>query len=145
MLAMLTYVSCSKELPTEIETSSQTVENRAFIEMKVGDIDNLTQDEQESKNKIVNLLGTEGNANILILTDGETLRRIYVPSAPPPQKGVKEVLSFLITEAPVYPGCENLESNEARKACMTEKINQLVNSKFRLGFGKISFGKVKSE
>ena len=147
MLAMLTYVSCSKEIPNEIETSSQTVTKRAFVEMKVGDVENLTQDERESSNEVVQLLGTDGNASILILTDGESLQRIFVLKMPPPQKGEIEVFRFYrTTEAPIDTGCENLESIEERKACMTEKINQLVNTKFGVSFGRLILGeKVKSE
>lgn len=35
-----------------------------------------------------------------------------------------------IEEVPVYPGCEGLDSNEARKDCMTSKIHKLVSRKF---------------
>ncbi|WP_335972505.1 energy transducer TonB [Gaetbulibacter jejuensis] len=37
---------------------------------------------------------------------------------------------FRIEKAPIYPGCEDETTNEARKKCMSEKITRLVNKKF---------------
>ncbi|MGB8375326.1 MAG: energy transducer TonB, partial [Salegentibacter sp.] len=36
---------------------------------------------------------------------------------------------------PVFPGCEHLGSNQERKACMSKKITQFVNSHFDTGLG----------
>ncbi|QQY82751.1 energy transducer TonB [Tamlana sp. s12] len=36
-----------------------------------------------------------------------------------------------IQEAPIYPGCEKVNGNEARKKCMSDKITQLVQKKFQ--------------
>ncbi|AUS04857.1 energy transducer TonB [Pseudotamlana carrageenivorans] len=42
-----------------------------------------------------------------------------------------EPVSFVaIQEAPIYPGCEKADGNEARKKCMSDKITQLVQKKF---------------
>lgn len=42
---------------------------------------------------------------------------------------------ILLEEAPVYPGCEGLENNEA-KACFAKKISQFVNKKFNTGLAE---------
>lgn len=36
----------------------------------------------------------------------------------------------VIEEVPVYPGCEDLEGNQNRKKCMSDKLSELVNSNF---------------
>lgn len=41
----------------------------------------------------------------------------------------------IVEEVPVYPGCEGLDSNEERKACMNAKIQKLVGRKFNADVG----------
>ena len=42
----------------------------------------------------------------------------------------------VIDEVPVFPGCEDLASNEERKACMSNKITEHINANFDIGLGK---------
>ncbi|MBZ9628988.1 M56 family metallopeptidase [Psychroflexus sp. CAK1W] len=39
----------------------------------------------------------------------------------------------VIENVPVFPGCENLGTNEERKACMSKKISEFVNKDFDIG------------
>ena len=41
-----------------------------------------------------------------------------------------EVPFSVIENVPVFPGCEKKKGNNARKACMSEKISRFVNKKF---------------
>ncbi|WP_053978123.1 energy transducer TonB [Mangrovimonas xylaniphaga] len=41
-----------------------------------------------------------------------------------------EVPFAVIENVPVFPGCEKEKGNNAKKACMSEKISQFVNKKF---------------
>ncbi|WMI69401.1 energy transducer TonB [Mangrovimonas sp. YM274] len=41
-----------------------------------------------------------------------------------------EVPFAVIENVPVFPGCENEKGNNAKKACMSEKISKFVNKKF---------------
>ncbi|MGR7812467.1 energy transducer TonB [Lacinutrix undariae] len=41
-----------------------------------------------------------------------------------------EVPFSVIENVPVFPGCENKKGNNAKKACMSEKISRFVNKKF---------------
>ena len=41
-----------------------------------------------------------------------------------------EVPFAVIENVPIFPGCENEKGNNAKKACMSEKIQQHVNRKF---------------
>ncbi|WP_299551908.1 energy transducer TonB [Seonamhaeicola sp.] len=40
-----------------------------------------------------------------------------------------------IEEVPVYPGCENKKTNDARKKCMSEKLTKLIRKKFDTSLG----------
>lgn len=40
-----------------------------------------------------------------------------------------------VEEVPVFPGCEGVEGNEARKACFSEKVNRLVGRTFNTSIG----------
>lgn len=42
----------------------------------------------------------------------------------------------VVEEAPLFPGCEGLETNEERKACMSGKIRKFVNRKFNSDIGE---------
>ncbi|GHA43095.1 hypothetical protein GCM10007103_25400 [Salinimicrobium marinum] len=42
----------------------------------------------------------------------------------------------VVDEVPVFPGCENLASNDARKECMTEKITAFVSENFDVSAAK---------
>ncbi|MGB7785206.1 MAG: M56 family metallopeptidase [Salinimicrobium sp.] len=42
----------------------------------------------------------------------------------------------VVEEVPVFPGCEDLETNSERKECMSRRISELVNKNFNTGLGK---------
>ncbi|WP_052826061.1 M56 family metallopeptidase [Neotamlana nanhaiensis] len=46
-----------------------------------------------------------------------------------------EVPFSVVENAPVFPGCENLQTNEERKKCMSEKISEFVAQKFNTDLG----------
>lgn len=48
---------------------------------------------------------------------------------------IKEFTIENIQEVPVFPGCEKEKTNEAKKACMSKKINYFVNKKFDTSLG----------
>lgn len=52
--------------------------------------------------------------------------------------GFAEVPFAVVEQVPVYPGCENLDSNEEQKKCMAEKIEEYVARNFNTGIGKQS-------
>lgn len=47
-----------------------------------------------------------------------------------PEEEIPEVILSLIQKSPVFPGCENLESNAGRKACLNEKIKAFIDKNF---------------
>ena len=49
---------------------------------------------------------------------------------------IGDVPFSVIESVPLFPGCENLETNDERKKCMSQKINQFVNENFDTGLAK---------
>ncbi|GAA3553448.1 energy transducer TonB [Snuella lapsa] len=47
-----------------------------------------------------------------------------------------EVPFAVIDQVPVYPGCEDLATNQERKQCMSDKIRELINRKFNTDIAK---------
>ena len=41
-----------------------------------------------------------------------------------------------IEDVPIFPGCESLDDNEERKACMSEKISRFITKRFDTGLGE---------
>jgi|TARA_R100000501_G_C2618226_1_gene111705 protein TonB len=52
-----------------------------------------------------------------------------------PDEEVETVPFTLIEDVPIFPGCEALEDNTARKNCMSEKITTYVNKNFNKELG----------
>ena len=44
---------------------------------------------------------------------------------------IEDVPFVIIANVPVYPGCENQKGNDAKKQCMSGKIQELVKREFR--------------
>ena len=52
-----------------------------------------------------------------------------------PEEVIEEVPFAVIENVPVYPGCEDQKGNEAKKKCMSEKIQMFVSKNFNNGLG----------
>lgn len=52
-----------------------------------------------------------------------------------PEDPIGPVPFDVIEEVPVFPGCENLKSNDERKSCMSEKISRFINEEFDTELG----------
>lgn len=49
---------------------------------------------------------------------------------------IKDYNILSVEEVPVFPGCEAVEGNEARRQCMSEKVNRIVGRTFDSGLGE---------
>lgn len=67
--------------------------------------------------------------------DGPVITDIGDIIESPLDEPIEEIPFFLIESVPVYPGCENLETNEQKRQCMSEKINKFVNRNFDTSLG----------
>lgn len=122
LLIMLTYVACSdnsEEIPQNQSISEQLTQIKNAIE----DGKELTDAEKQQFFSLMQQIIEDGNY-------------------PPPPSQTRNVASgadvpfAVIEEVPVFPGCEELTSNNARKECMIGKITDFVSTNFNTDLGK---------
>lgn len=51
------------------------------------------------------------------------------------EEEIADVPFSVIEDVPIFPGCEGESDNEARRACMSEKVQQFVNRRFNTDLG----------
>lgn len=51
------------------------------------------------------------------------------------EEEVEQVPFVFVEQVPIFPGCEDLKDNDARKKCMTEKIDAFVRNEFNTEVG----------
>ncbi|WP_417887293.1 energy transducer TonB [Zunongwangia sp.] len=51
------------------------------------------------------------------------------------EEEIADVPFVMVEDVPIFPGCENLKDNDARKACMAEKIDRFVKKEFNNELG----------
>lgn len=118
---IMLYTSCTQDVASE--TPQDTSITQKIEELKVAienNKDGLTLQEHEELLKLARQSPLKGfdlyNALSLF------------------EKGELEALPIaVIDQVPVYPGCENLTTNEERKACMSDQIGRFVNENFNTG------------
>lgn len=74
---------------------------------------------------------TSGTSQIV---QSEVNRKSFVTEAP--DQGAMEIPFAVIENVPVFPGCENEQSNEAKKKCTSQKITEMVHQNFNGELGK---------
>ncbi|MGB8705358.1 MAG: energy transducer TonB [Gillisia sp.] len=52
-----------------------------------------------------------------------------------PEEQIADVPFAVIEDVPIYPGCEGLKDNKARKDCMSEKVQKFVSKNFNTDLG----------
>lgn len=123
MLAMLTYVSCSEDPATSQEEKELTAQEKIEkIEAIFGDGTNLTSEEREEIKTILKSVNPQDLEKY-----SNRSKKMQVQKS---TSGMGDVPFAVIEEVPVFPGCETVESNEARKECMSNKINEFINQNF---------------
>jgi len=142
MLVMLTYVACSDdsssitepEVIVEQENSQPlSIENELvqFLD-ELNSKNQLTPDQEETYLKLL-----EKRERQLIKEEyGDDREIIEVVETKNNSDAGQDVPFAVVDQVPVFPGCENLGSNEEQKKCMSEKISQFVNSNFDTSLGK---------
>ncbi len=154
MLAMLTYVSCSEEIEdsTVLEEES-TVDSSEILTVKVEDFGNQTEEERMKIKEALNgfkdsdfqtIRITDGTSGLEMTKNAEEEMPNITMIGEPVKRSTSSSKGFsggdvpfaVIDEVPVFPGCEGLSSNEARKDCMSEKIKTFVNENFNVEAAK---------
>ncbi|MFN4762380.1 M56 family metallopeptidase [Gillisia sp. Q332] len=126
MLVMLTVVSCSMENSEKPESKDSLSEQLDKIKLKIEESEEISPDDQD-KLVAVTIAALEKSKNSKE-TDGFSVTKEV--------RQAKDVPFAVIEQVPVFPGCEDLASNEEQKKCMSEKIQEYVNKNFNTGLGK---------
>jgi hypothetical protein len=124
MLVMLTVVSCSEDTPEAVTNDMSISKQLAEIKQALDEGRKLTETERNQFYSIMEQVLKDKN---------------FPPPPPAPERRFAEgadVPFALIEQVPVFPGCENLGSNEEQKKCMSEKIQEFVNKNFNTDLGK---------
>lgn len=82
----------------------------------------VIEDESEEEETIIE--STETSQDIEIIAEVEDIVEEQI------EEVIEEVPFAVIENVPVYPGCENQKTNDAKKACMSEKVATFINRKF---------------
>lgn len=89
------------------------------------EIIDIVEDEEEVEETIIE--STETNQDEIV-----EVEEVEVVEE---EEEIGDVPFAVIEDVPVFPGCENQKNNQARKDCMSEKINEFVNKRFNTGLG----------
>jgi protein TonB len=84
----------------------------------------LVEDDVELLKEVIEL-PAQDNSDPIVAVDS-----VPVVEDPEGPEDIEDVDFIKVEEVPVYPGCEGLDSNIARRDCMTSKIHKLVSRKF---------------
>lgn len=82
----------------------------------------VIEDESEEEETIIE--STETSQDVEIIAEVEDIVEEEI------EEEIEEVPFAVIENVPVYPGCENERTNDAKKSCMSEKVATFINRKF---------------
>ena len=80
----------------------------------------VVEDEEEIEETIIESTETNQEEEIVEIEEIEEVI----------EEEIADVPFAVIENVPIYPGCESAGNNNAKKACMSEKISKFVNKKF---------------
>jgi len=78
----------------------------------------VVEDEEEIEETIIESSETDAETEIVEVEEVEVVEV---------EEEIADVPFAVIENVPIFPGCENETSNNARKACMSKKVTKLVN------------------
>jgi len=127
--SMLVYTSCTEDANAQLANNSNSISkskstilnNIAVLKESIAAKGEMTEEERKALKGLL-LLTTENGFS-------EPFFKDVVADA--------EIPFGVIEKVPVYPGCENLPANEAKK-CFSKNVSQLVGSEFNTEIGKTS-------
>ena len=84
------------------------------------DVIEVVEDEDEVEETIIESTETNKEEKIVEIAEIEEVE----------EEEIADVPFAVIENVPIYPGCENEPNNDAKKACMSEKVQKFVQKKF---------------
>ncbi|MCB4799763.1 energy transducer TonB [Neotamlana laminarinivorans] len=107
------------------------------LRLLVNDVKNLTTSEQQREEKLINTIKNDDYFNALLITDGTMSTKltfnkpvIDVEEVEVVENTTIDVPFSVIDEVPVFPGCQDLQTVEEKRSCMSKKISEHVNKNF---------------
>lgn len=86
----------------------------------------VVEDEEEIEETLIDSTETDAEEEIVEVEEVEVVEEA---------EEIADVPFAVIENVPIFPGCEKETNNNARKACMSEKVSKLVNRKFNTELG----------
>ena len=142
VLGMLLYTSCEQEVES-LDFSENVIQEENKFSFRVGDLNQLTSEEEKEQNKIFQYFKKELKDGELVIEDisGNTIEVLYsngeIENISVRKKQLEESKSFAknnqsesfstVDEVPVFPGCENATD---KKACFQESMNRHIRKNF---------------
>jgi len=135
MLMMFIISSCSQDTPERMDEDSSISKQLTEIKQALDEGRELTETERKQFYSIME----------------QIIRNNNTPPPPPPPAPSEnnfevtqertyaegdDVPFAVVEKVPVYPGCEDLSSNEERKECMSNKVQEFVRANFDTSLGK---------
>ena len=142
VLGMLLYTSCEQEVEN-LDFSENIIQEGNKLILRVGDLNQLTKEEEKEQNKIFQYLKKELKDGELVIEDisGNTIEVLYsngeIEGINIRKKQLEESKSFakdnnsvpftVVDQVPIFPGCENATD---KKACFQESMNRHIRKNF---------------
>ncbi len=133
MLVMLTVVSCTQDDPQPMAGEESLIEQLERLQITLNESEEISEEE---KKKIIEITMAAIQKSKKFEEDYDSNVTTIYEQVPDVSEQAPDVPFAVIEEVPVYPGCEDLGSNEEKKKCMSEKITEHVNKNFNTGLGK---------
>lgn len=121
VLGILMYTSCEQEQDVIETQETSIVQQIEQLKTTLQAKESLTKEETEMLRSLL-LLNLENNK----IVEGHSGEFVIHDSS----LSEKGVAFAVIEQVPVFPGCENLSSNEEMKTCMSKKISDFVIGNF---------------
>jgi len=124
ILVMLTVVSCTQDDTTRIQEGNSLSEQLDMLKLKIEESDDISAEDRKK---------------IIEITMAAIDKSKEVPGSSNKEKQMAEgedIAFALIEQVPLFPGCEDLSSNEEQKKCMSQKIQDHVMKNFNSEVGK---------
>jgi hypothetical protein len=118
--------------------SWENATNDGVLKLVVNDFKNLTAIEEEKKTKKMKLLLNDDFFTKFIMTDGKAVVTAATTESSNMESNVTDLIAkerlevpfAVIDQVPVFPGCESLTTNDAKKECISKSISKHVNRNF---------------
>jgi len=86
----------------------------------------VVEDEEEIEETVIESTETDIDEEIVEIEEVEVIEE---------EEEIADVPFAVIENVPIFPGCEKMKNNQARKDCMSAKVKKLVNKKFNTELG----------